>query len=89
MCVQISSCLTRQQSAWEGGLFSAFAAFTNVLTGQGHGCFPTESGLRSVQVGKQHLQGKKGTSSNVTSCSCVVLSTGDSSPNIPLRRTSD
>lgn len=49
--------LTRQQSASEGGLFSAFATLSSAPTGQFQGCLPDTSALRSEQVGEQHLWG--------------------------------
>lgn len=51
-----AAALTRQQSAFEGGLDRAFAVFTTVPTGQFHGCFPTRCGALSEHVGEQHLQ---------------------------------
>jgi hypothetical protein len=52
-----SATLTKQQSAFEGGLFKALAVFTRVPLGQTQGVRPNCCGLVSVQVGKQHLQG--------------------------------
>jgi hypothetical protein len=48
--------LTRQQSAFEGGVLSAFAALTTVALGQTQGCLPTDTTFLSEQVGRQHLQ---------------------------------